>query len=383
MPETIIPIWPGSSSFAPGDTPFGFYDADPDFSGSADKVAKWCAQRLGYPIVEIELQDINFYTAFEEAVTEYSNQVNQYNIRENMLNLQGASASTNLSQRVISNNLSRIVELSTEYGIESGYGGPIAWKSASLQLTRGVQRYDLSSSLLLEGSDTYGDIEIKKIYHQATPAMARYFDPFVGTGMGSMQMLEQFGWGNYSPGVSFMLMPIYGDLLRLQAIEFNDQIRRSAYGFELHGNRLTLSPIPNVDMKLWIEYIVKSERSVPSRVAAGAIADYSNVPYNRITYGDVNHPGRQWILMYTLALCKEMLGYVRTKYSTIPIPNSETTLNGAELLQSAQAEKDALIAQLRENLDASGRLAQLERKASESEQLQNQLNKIPLPIFVL
>jgi len=75
-----IPIWPGSSSFIPGNTPFGFYDNDYAFQIDADKVAKFCAQRLGYPIMEVELQDIHFYTAFEEAITTYGNELYAYKI---------------------------------------------------------------------------------------------------------------------------------------------------------------------------------------------------------------------------------------------------------------------------------------------------------------
>ena len=382
MPLTIIPIWPGSSSFTTGSTPFGFYDTDPEFTGSIDKVTLWCARRLGYPIVNVELQDINFYAAFEESITEYSNQINQFNIRDNMMNLQGSNANVNLSQRVVSNNFDRIITLASEYGVETGYGGNVTYKTASLQLIQNVQNYDLSSSLTLSGADQFADIEIKKIHHYAPPAISRYFDPFVGTGMGSQQMLEQFGWGAYSPGVSFMMMPIYGDLLRLQAIEFNDQIRRSGYGFDLHNNKFRIFPVPTTDMKLHFEYIVKSDRGNALKTATGTIADFSNVPYNRITYRDINHIGRQWVLLYTLAICKEMLGMVRNKYTSIPLPNSEMGMSGADLISQAKEEKDALITQLRENLDAVSKENQLNKKQAESEALQQQLNKIPLGIYI-
>ena len=98
-----IPIWPGSSSFAQvsasyyntpstgsAPTPFGFYDNDPDFKTDANKVAVFCAQRLGYPIENIELQDLNFWTAFEEAVTVYGNELYAYRLRDNYLNLEGS-----------------------------------------------------------------------------------------------------------------------------------------------------------------------------------------------------------------------------------------------------------------------------------------------------
>jgi hypothetical protein len=106
-----IPIWPGSSSFSSGSTPFGYYDADAQFQSDVDNVASWCAKRLGYPIVDIELQDINFYTCFEEAITEYSSQVNQFNIRENLLNLKGTPTSSNLSQTQLNANLGGLISL--------------------------------------------------------------------------------------------------------------------------------------------------------------------------------------------------------------------------------------------------------------------------------
>ena len=383
MPQTVIPIWPGTSSFTSGSTPFGFYDADTLFASDADKSAKWCAQRLGYPIVNIELQAINFYTAFEEAVTEYSNQVNQFNIRDNMMNLQGSSTSNNMSQQLVSVNLDRIISLSSEYGVESGFGGRVTYKSASLQLKTGVQDYNLSSSLDLEGADIWSDIEIKRILHYAPPAISRYFDPFVGTGMGSQQMLEQFGWGSYSPGVSFMMMPIYADLLRLQAIEFNDQIRRSGYAFELHNNRLKIFPIPTADITLWMEYIVKADRANPFQSSGSAlVSDFSNASFDFIPYSNINDTGRRWIWQYMLAVAKEMLGQIRTKYATVPFPNGELTLNGGDLLGQAAAEKEALVTQLRENLTATSRDAQLAKKQSEAEALQQQLNKIPIGIWI-
>jgi len=98
-----IPIWPGSSSFAIGQTPFGFYDDDLQFQQDADKFATFASRRLGYPIVDIELQDINFYAAFEEAVTTYGNELFAYQAAENFLSFQGASqtiapANNNLPQ---------------------------------------------------------------------------------------------------------------------------------------------------------------------------------------------------------------------------------------------------------------------------------------------
>ena len=382
-----IPIWPGSASFQSGDTPFGLYDSDTEFVSSANNTAEWCAKRLGYPLTDIELQDINFFACFEEAITEYGAQVNTYNIRDNMLNLYGAETGSNFSGQKISPNFGGLIELAEEYGTESGTGGNVTYYTGSVAMTKDIQVYDLTDSSITtfeSGTPGTDEIEIKRIFHEAPPAMVKYFDPLVGTGLGSQNMLEGFGWGAYSPGTSFMMMPIYADMLRIQAIEFNDQIRKSAYSFELQNNKLRLFPIPNGSnfTKVYFQYIKKAERSNPLKAPTGTISDFSNVPYQNVTYSNINVVGRQWIQKYTLALAKEMLGYIRGKYSALPIPNSEITLNSADLVSAAQTEKEGLITELKETLDTMSRQLQLERKAAEATSLQDQFNKIPLKIYI-
>jgi hypothetical protein len=61
--------------------------------------------------------------------------------------------------------------------------------------------------------------------------------------------------------------------------------------------------------------------------------------------------GRAWIIRYALGIAKEMLGQVRGKYSSVPIPNGEVTLNGSDLISQGQTEKTELITQLREFLE--------------------------------
>ena len=191
-----------------------------------------------------------------------------------------------------------------------------------------------------------------------------------------------FGWGNYSPGVQFVMSPMYADLLRLQAIEFNDQIRKSGYSFELINNKLKIFPIPTNAVKLWFEYVVKKDRSNPLKTPAGRASDYSNAPYTNMKYTDINDVGKQWIRKYTLALSKELLGSIRSKYASIPIPGSEIALNGGDLKQEAQTEKDTLVEQLRENLLAAARRAQLEKDKEESENLMETLKRVPLKVYI-
>lgn len=386
FPEYNIPIWPGSSSFATGSTPFGYYDSDSLFQQDADKVAFWAATKLGYPITDVELQDVNFYSCFEEAITEYSAQINLSNIKDHMLNLIGAPTGSSLNGKVISNSLNYQIVLATDYGAEAGSGGNLQWHTGSIDVKAGVQRYNLNE-LFRDVKEPGEIIEIKKLFHYQPAAIVRYFDPFLDTALGSSGLLNEFGFGNFSPAVTYLMMPMFADLLRLQAIEINDQIRKSSYSFRMINNELQLFPIPLRDTKLHFEYIKRSERAnvvkpVTGTSTDGFISDASNVPYSNIEYHKINAPGRRWIFKYTAALAKEMLGWIRTKYAQIPIPNAEVSLNGSDLLSDARTEKDALVEELRKDLEELSRRMQMEKKNDESKFLQEQLNRIPLRIYI-
>ena len=379
------PIWPGSGSAVSGNTPFGFYDTDSEFQGEAPKFATWCAQRLGYPLMNVELQDKQFYACLEESVSEYSAQINQFNIKDNLLTLQGQSTSSNLTHKRVTPNLGRSVFLSQAYGTEAGVGGLVEVKSGSVDVVSGSQTYDLNA-LWADVSESGNAIELKKVFYEETPAVQRYFDPYAGTGAGTMNLLDQFGFGNYSPAVTFLMMPVYADMLRLQAIELNDQIRKSAYSFQLRNNKLRIFPRPDSSYKLHFEYVVRSERDdvliTEYSGSSDVISDFSNVPYDNMKFTNINDVGKQWIRKYGLALTKELLGIVRSKYGAIPIPGAETSLDGDTLRSEASAEKEALVTQLREILEQSSRKALMEADKDESEFLQEKLKKVPYPIYI-
>ena len=377
-----ISIWDGTTGPVSGSTPFGFYDNDVTFVTHAPLVADACAKHLGYPIVDIELQDINFFAAFESAVTEYSYQINMLNIKDNMLHIMGASTGSTFNNKNITPTLQKVIEISREYGTEAGSGGSIDWHTGSFSVVSGQQRYDLDE-IFTSVTHPSESIEIKKIYHNASPAINRYFDPFVGTGMGGQSFLNTMGMGGMSPGVSFMMMPLYDDLLRIQHIEFNDTIRKSGFGFRLINNNLQIFPIPTANFTMHFEYIINSERANPIKNSAtDTVSDSSNVPYTNITFSTINSVGRAWIFKYASALAKEMLGQVRGKYQSIPIPNADTTLNGQELISEANQEKEILLTQLREDLVELSRKMQMEKARDESDFIQEQLQKIPLGIYL-
>ena len=378
-------IYPGSSSFFPGQTPFEIYDNDYIFQSDAPKIALWCARRLGYPIQNVELVDENFYACFEEATSEYGAQVNQFNIRNNLETLKGKAAGTNYSQKLVNGtNLGQIVSISDAYGTLVGAGGNTEYKKVKIMLTGSKQTYDLHQ-LIAVPNESGNPIDIAKVYFETTPAISRFFDPYSVSGQGTLNLIDEFGFGSFSPAAQFVLMPIFEDLLRIQQIEFNDQIRKSAHTFNIVDNKLTIFPRPAASTikELWIDYYVRKdfiENSVG--VQSDVVADYSNVGYDFIQYSDINDVGKQWIRKYTLSLVKELLGAVREKYSSIPIPGSEVSLDGAALRAEAQTEKEALMTQLRENLEELSRKVQFENRNNEANQHQEMLRKVPLAIYI-
>jgi hypothetical protein len=384
--ETLI--YPGSSSFFPGQTPFGIYDDDYVFQEEAPRVALWCARRLGFPIQNVELIDENFYACFEESVSEYGAQVNQFNIRNNLDSLKGKSKSTNLTSKLVQgSNLPNLVAISDAYGTLAGAGGNTDIKKGFIELVPGQQEYDLDA-LWTDVSESGNRIEIVKVFQEPTPAINRFFDPYSVSGQGTLNLIDEFGFGSYSPAAQFVLMPMFEDLLRIQAIEFNDQFRKSAFTFNIVNGKMRVFPMPtssNVNLygKLYFDYFVRNEFTENStNVTADVISDYSDIPYNFMEYGGINDVGKQWIRKYTLALVKELLGAVREKYSNIPIPGSEVSLDGAALRSEAQTEKEALMTQLRETLEELSRKVQFENRNNEANQHQEMLRKVPLAIYI-
>jgi hypothetical protein len=390
-------FWPGSGSAVSGLTSFGYFDNDSRFTQDAPKVASWVCRRLGYPIMDVELADFQLYDCFEQAILEYSAQVNEFNMRENMMHIQGMSTDSTLTQRLIkSSPLPAIIEIAEDYGSEAGSGGKIDWKTGYLKTIAGQQEYDLQS-VWAEASESGNRIEIKRVFHGRTPAISRggfgFGDVGVGPSDGTNNLLGEFGWAGYDGGLNtvagggtigqFLIMPLFETALRVQAIEFNDQIRRSQYSFEIHNNKIKIMPRPtDTGAKIFFEYIVKKDRLEDRLGEEDVISDFSNAPYENMAYSNINDVGKNWIRKMTLALAKETLGRVLSKYENIPQPNGEIRLDGETLRREASDEKQVLYEQLRESLTEAGRSKQFEKLAATEEHTQATLKNVPTLIYI-
>lgn len=383
------PIWDGTAGPISGSTPFGFYDFDSTFQLEGPKVANYCARKLGWPIMEVELQSGSFYACFEEAISIYAEELYHSKIKDNYLSLEGSPTGSPLNNQVVVPTLNSIITVAENYGTPIQVGGYIDQYKAPLYLTSSVQVYDLQAWAISNGLISSSDrIVVNKIYYEAQPAINQYYDPYIGGSINYQGATENFGWASYSPGLNFVLFPIYWDIARIQEIEMSNNVRRSFYSFQLTNNKLTIFPWPDKDgIVVWIDYSKKSEVSnaalnSPYSGSTGLVTNPSNVPYGSITYSSINQPGRQWIYEYTLALASELLGLIRGKYTQIPAPGAEVTLNGADLISKGKEQQNSLREKLRQDFEDMSRKAQLERKQSENQSISSTLNEVPMFIYL-
>ena len=391
MPKLDYAYSDPSGTFISGQTPYGTYDADSTFQSDIQSVTKWVAKRLGFPVLQLEIPSGSIYACFEESINEYSQHINNYNIKNWMWEQYGeksrisGSLSTGSFDPVVPTQ-GPSVTLSEKYGSLVNMGGNVDLKKGFITLSGSAQDYDLQD-VWAAASESGKRIEVQRVFNHMPSSITRFYDPYAGS-FDQRQLLDAFGFGNVSPGISFILKPISYDLARANAIETSDLVRKSAYSFEIHNNNLRIFPRPTTSdagEKIWFEYYVKDDIRNTNQISGsmqGGISDPSNVPYKFITYSSINAPGRQWIRKFTAALSKELLGIIRSKYSSMPIPDAEITLDGDALKAEGREEKMQLLEELKEFLDSVSLTEKLRNEAEEANAQREVLAKAPLQIYI-
>lgn len=386
-------IYDGSPGPISGSTPFGFYDNDTDYQEDGPKVANYCARKLGYPVLDVELNDLNIYACFEEAVSVYAEELYQLKIKDNYLTLEGQPTSSLLNNTVVSPNLTNLINISETYGQPAGVGGFVSWKSGSLLLTSSVQNYDLYEwAVNTQGMAPTDRVIIQRVMYQAPPALYTYgygsYYPQLG-GVGAWPgSWGGAGFGGYGGANAATYYPVFWTIQRIQEAEMQNTVNLPAWTFELIGTNLRVFPIPyGQGGRISLQYAFQSDlmsltENSPYGDNQGLVANASMAPYGLITYSDLNQPAKQWTKEYTAALTSELLGLVRGKYTVVNIPGAETTLNFADLIARGQAMQKELREKLRLDLEDMSRQKQLERKESENNSLESTLTNIPLMVYV-
>jgi len=392
---------PTISTSANGDTPYGIYDNDSAFISESIDVAKYVARKLGHPVMQLEFNSSSIYACFEESISDYSQYINQYNMKnwlwDNYGNTSRVSGSGFGNDGTSSKmgtgsiepqkpNMGFATFLSEKYGEAVNVGGDSQLYTGSISLTSSKQVYDLQSEASYEVSTHSSErLEIQRVFNYGPAAITRFYDPFAGS-FDQRNMLDNFGMGNVSPAVSFIMRPLHQDISRASAIETNDRIRKSAYSFELVNNKLRVFPEPVSNSsgdKIWFNYYVRSDRTSNTRTYTNnKVSDPSNIPYKFITYSEINAGGRQWIRRYCLALSKELLGIIRSKYASMPLPNGEVSLDGEGLKAEGREEKANLLEELKEFLESVSLSERARQEQEQADAQQSVLGKAPLGIYI-
>ena len=400
--DSFIYTDPTVSNFTTSDTPtpYGIYDNDNSFISESIDVAKYVSRKLGHPVMQLEFNSSSIWACFEEATSDYSQMINQYNMKnwlwDNYANtdrVSGSGYSNNTSYSKMGTGsiepthprMGMAFSLAEQYGEAVGIGGSTNMYTGSITLTGSKQVYDLETQSNLEASNGGDRLEIQKVFNYGPAAISRFYDPFAGS-FDTQQMMDEMGMGNVSPATTFIMRPISHDITRANAIENNDKIRKSAYSFELINNKLRIFPIPkdgDSGDKVYFHYYLRSDRTSTTESHTNSkVSDPSNIPYKFITYEEINAAGRQWIRRYTLANAKELLGIIRSKYGSMPLPNGEVNLDGEGLKAEGREEKANLIEELKEFLES----VSLKEKAVAEQEVANAqqevLNKAPLGIYI-
>lgn len=378
----------------PGRSPFGTHDQDSAYISEADVMPTYIKRMLGDDIVGVELTNKQIWACLEQATFVFGGYVNRYQAKSQLTALLGIatgslSGSEGRSQQLPRQTLEFLRRQSEAYGYEAGVGGSFSGSLGYFELANGQQDYNIYNALkdgsgnvlatTLTGSHR-SKIKIMEVMHFAPSNAHRFFDASSALNY----LSNEFAFESFSPETLFYVLPVYEDVIRAQQMNLSHRVRRSNYSYRIFGDSLRIFPTPTVTTakKLWVRYLLNPNPYSPTYPdeSVFGVSNISNVPFGEIKYAGINSIGRSWIREYTLALCKEVLGLVRSKFKSLPIPNVDVQLNGDDLISQAREDKERLSNELKELLESStfDKLAELD--ATKAENLIRQLRAVPIPL---
>ena len=371
-------------------TPFGFFDTDTDFQKEADSMVMFVKRKLGDDILSVELTKKQIWACFEESFLEYSSIINQYQAKSQLANLLGGPTGSldGVEQKFPRENLEFMLRRAEPYSMEAGLGGSYNMLSGSIDLVQGKQDYDLYTELK-DGDGTAlfdraennpkSKLKIMEVFHFSPQAAYRFFDSTSAINY----LNNEFSFESFTPETVFYVLPVFEDVLRGGQLDLSQRVRRSNYSYKITGRNIRVYPKPTQQnpKKLWITVHYSPDPLNPSFPDSSieGVSNLSNVPYGKLRFDRVNSIGRQWTRQYTVALARELLGLIRSKFSTVPIPGSDLQLNGAELVTQGRDDKTMLKDKLAEMLESLTYDQMLESEAAASENLTRILKGIPVP----
>jgi hypothetical protein len=384
--------------------PLGVYADSQEFLTGAASQVKFTHKRLGGDVLDIELTEQNVYAAYEDAVLEYSYQINLYQTKNSLGSALGSPTASfdhqgevtagadGASLKYPKFTFDYAFKMGDKFSTEAGIGGTEPIYSASFDVINDQQDYDLQhivSSSSAAGGVPYADlvgnkrIKIRKMYYISPRQMWRFYGYYGGLNVvGNMHT-----YGQYADDSSFQVIPAWQN--KLQAISYEDHLytRTSHYSYEIIDNKLRLYPIPTgvTEEKFWFRFTIETNSPFEDDVESGqnGVNNMNTLPFQNIPYESINSIGKQWIRRFALALSKETLGQIRGKFGgNIPIPGDNITLNASDLLSQAKEEQQNLREELKKILEETTYDKLIETDKNMVDNQNAIVQKSPLGIFV-
>lgn len=353
-------------------------------------------RKLGDDVLSVELTRKEIWACFEESCCEYSRKIHEMKIQSELANVLGMpTGSTNdMTNKYPHQTLEFLMRQASPYAAYAGVGGNYDATLGYFDLVAGRQDYNIytelkdavSGSVIYQNMTTKSPIRVIEVFH-TEPLAAQHF--LLNASNVTNFLATNFNYESYVNSTVFYVLPIFEDVLRRGMLESAFRVRRSNYSYEILGSNLRIYPIPTTDLQTGKMFVkVQAGMLDPLNATALQGQDQSiygvsgpqNVPLDNIPFASVTQPGRQWIRQYTLALCRELLGLIRSKFQNIPIPNADLQLNGENLIQTAREDKEKLQTQLKEFLDNLTHAKLMEQQALLAENMQKQLKYVPMPL---
>lgn len=413
MSKVILPITGTAANITDTAVRNDVYRADTDFiSGALDQVS-FTYKMLGGDVLDIEITEENVYSAYEIAVLEYSSILNMHQAENVLSNFLGATTGTfdhdgELKSGPLSSSLSGThlslkypkftfeyaTRIATGFAGEAGFGDNVTIYSASVDLARRVQDYDLQSAVSSsqsgepwEGKLDGKRIDIHRVYYKSPLSMWRFFGYY--SGLATYGNLSTYGM--YADDTTFQVIPAWHN--KLQAITFENDLytRVSHYSYEIRNNKLKIYPPPgtpgegSTPSKMWFLFSIPSdawEEEADRKDGVDGINNMNTLPFANIPYNSINSMGKHWIRKYALAVAKEMLGQVRGKLSAIPIPGDSVQLNASDLLSQAKEEQTALKEELKTQLEKLTYSALVKSDAEMADDAKRIMEHVPMGIYI-
>jgi hypothetical protein len=382
-------------------TAFGFFDSEPAFQSEADSMVTFVKRKLGDSSLSVELTSRDIWTCFEEACLEYGKHINNNVIMSQLTNVLGQSTASlgDMTNKYPRSSLDFLMRLAEPYADAVGVGGSYETITGYIELESGVQTYNIYSKLKLHPAGTLvydsldpnkkGKMRVLDIHHY-DPSTA--FGSLLNTSNIQSFLANQFNYEAYVNTTVFYVLPVFEDVLRRGMLEEAQRVRRSHYTYQLQGGNIKIYPVPDrvspyYNVRLWVRVAPPTDPLTPNygdSSISGSVTGPHNMPFSNIPYTSINAPGKQWIRQFTLALCTELLGHVRSKFDSVPIPDADLKLDGENLISHAREDKEKLLTELKELLAGLTQAKLVETEADTAEQLLRKLRLIPFskPIFL-